>query len=152
MGEMFNNFPLHHSVRSASGADLTQFRDLLEEHFPEAKPFKRRILYRWARDWMGLKASPVWSAKYYYFMEEFAIGNHTDKSNTLRWDTIILNLPGSSNFNPSLPFVIKWDSVTKMIAAAIRAYANDLRVVAPTRELAWRASRQIASRIQFLGA
>lgn len=39
-----------------------------------------------------------------------------------------------------------------MIAAAIRAYVDDLRVVAPTRELAWRASRQMASRIQFLGA
>ena len=65
---------------------------------------------------------------------------------------MVLNLPGSDTFNPSLPFVFKWDSVSKMIAAAIRAYVDDLRVVEATRELAWRASHQVASRLQFLGS
>ena len=45
LGEMFINFGLHQTLQSASGIDLTQFRDLLETHFPEAKPFPRRIYY-----------------------------------------------------------------------------------------------------------
>lgn len=107
MGEMFNNFPLHASLQAASGIDLTQFRSLLELHFPEDKPFDKRILYRWTRDWMGLKASPYWAAQYYYYMEEFILGNTTDPYNAFRWDKVILNLPGAKNFNPSLPFVMK---------------------------------------------
>ena len=149
---MFNNFSLHNSLQRFSGIDLTQFRDLLELHFPEQKPFPRRILYQWARCWMGLKPSPFWSARFYYLMEEYMIGNHLNPKNSFRWDRIILNLPGSDSFNPTLPFVIKWDSESKLIAASIRAYVDDLRVVAATKELAWQAARQTASVIQYLGS
>ena len=55
----------------------------------------------------------------------------------LKRNKVILNLPGADNFNPSLPFVLKWDSTAKMIATAIRAYVDDLRIAAATRELAW---------------
>ena len=151
-GEMFTNFPLHHTLQSVSGIDLSQFRSLLEAHYPERKPFGQRILYKWSGAWMGAKPSPYWAARYYYLMEEFALGHHQDPNNIFKWDTVILNLPGSADFNPSLPFVLKWDSVNKMIAATIKAYVDDLRVAAPTRELSWQGSRQIASRIQFLGS
>ena len=48
--------------------------------------------------------------------------------------------------------MIKWDSELKLVAAAIFAYVDDLRIIAATRELAWQASRRAASYIQFLGA
>ena len=145
-GEIFTNFPLHSSLQCVSGIDLSQFRAQLEEYYPERKPFIKRILYKWSRAWMGFKP------RFYYLLEEFALGYNLDKNNAFRWDTVILNLPGSVDFNPSLPFVIKWDSMANMIANAIKAYVDDLRVAAATIELAWQASRQVASRIQFLGS
>ena len=151
-GEMFTNFPLYFTLQCVSGIDLSQFRSLLEEHYPEQKPFGKRILYKWTRAWMGFKPSPYWAARFYYLMEEFALGHHLDSNNAFRWDTIILNLPGAADFNPALPFVIKWNSQSKMVATSIKAYVDDLRVVASTKELAWQASRQVASRIQFLGS
>ena len=101
---------------------------------------------------MGFRCSPYWATRYYYFMEEMVIGDHTASDNPFRWDQIILHLPGDENFNPSLPFVIKWDAVSNRIAAAIRAYVDDLRVIAPTRELVWAADRQVAARLQYLGS
>ena len=152
MGEMFYNFPLHTILKSVSGADLTQFRDLLEKHFPECAPFPNRIIYHWCRTWMGLKPSPYRAARFFYFMEEYILGDHTELTNHFRWDKIILNLPGSKQFNPTLPFVIKWDAERTLIAAAIKAYVDDLRVIAATRELAWQAGRQVAARVQYLGS
>lgn len=101
---------------------------------------------------MGMKLSPFWAARYYYIMEEFIIGNPTDKTNAFRWDEVILNLPGSESFNPTLPFVIKWDRTNNRIAAAIKAYVDDLRVCAANMNLAWEAARQTAARIQYLGS
>ena len=39
-----------------------------------------------------------------------------------------------------------------MIATAIKAYVDDLRVIAATMEKAWLASRQVAARIKYLGS
>ena len=85
-------------------------------------------------------------------MEEFVVGDQKDRKNAFRWDKVILNLPGDDSFNPTLPWVIKWDLIAHRIAATIRAYVDDLRLVAATRELAWAANRQVAARIQYLGS
>lgn len=82
---------------------------------------------------MGLKPSLYWAARFFYCMEEFIVRDHVDPSNNFCWDKIILNLPGSDDFNPTLPFVIKWNSERKLISAAIKAYIDDLRVIAATR-------------------
>ena len=152
LGEMFINFTLHKTLQSVSGVDLTQFRDLLEQSFPELKPSKKRILYKWSRHWMAMKASPYWSARFFYLMEEFLVGNPAQNSNPFRWDKVTLNLTGGPTFNPTLPFVIKWDSELKLVAAAIFVYVDDLRLIAATRELAWQASHRAASYIQYLGS
>ena len=76
LGEMFINFTLHHTLQSASGINLSQFSDLLELHFPESKPFPKRIFYKWSRTWMGFKCYPFWAARYYYLMEEFIVADH----------------------------------------------------------------------------
>lgn len=152
-GEMFINFPLHSNLQTVSGIDLSPFRKQIEEHFPEhLSPNKERLLYQWSRTWMGMKLSPFWAARYYYVMEEFIIGNPKDTNNAFRWDEVILNLPGSESFNPTLPFVIKWDNMNKRVAAAIKAYVDDLRVLAANMDLAWKAAHQTAARIQFLGS
>ena len=85
-------------------------------------------------------------------MEEHAVGDISDPSNPFYWDKVILNLPSQSDFNPTLPFVIKQDSINQRIATAIRAYVHDLRIVAATMNLVWLAAHQIAAKIQYFGS
>ena len=152
-GEMFINFPLCSVLKEESGINLTSFRKQINEHFPEhIRGQNQRLIYQWSRTWMGMKLSPFWAARYYYIMEEFIVGNPTDPKNAFRWDEVILNLPGSDLFNPTLPFVIKWDRMNSRISAAIKAYVDDLRVLAANMNLAWKAVRQTAARIQCLGS
>ena len=69
----------------------------------------------------------------------------------MRWDSIILNLVGSKEYNPSLPNVYKWDSIAKRIAGDLVAFIDDLRAIGYTLEQAWLIARWIASKLEFLG-
>ena len=152
LGEMFDNFPLHETMQATSGLDLSPFREQIKKAFPDHVKGDEPLLYRWTRDWMGLKLSPFWSAKYFYLMEGFILGHMQNPGNAFYWDRAILNLPGDPTFNPSLPFVFKYDAKKQRIAAALKAYVDELRIAAATLNLAWVASRQTASRIQYLGS
>ena len=151
LGEMFNLFPLHYSLQAVSGIDLTHFRKQIEEFFPHHITSNPSLLYSWSRVWMGLRPAPYWSCRYYYLLEEFVVGDITDSTNVFAWDEVILNLPGSPSFNPTLPFVMRWDSHHTRIASSIKAYVDDLRITGATIELAWQAARQTAARLQYLG-
>ena len=76
---------------------------------------------------MGFRASPFYAVFFYYMAEEFIRGNHLDQKNALRWDEIVLNLPGERDFNPALPWCMKWDSKVGNIVADIITYVDDLR-------------------------
>ena len=75
---------------------------------------------------MGFRPFPFYAAAFYYHAEEFVRGNPLDPRNSLRFDMLKFNLPGSPTFNPSLPWVMKWDSLIGNIAAEIIAYVDDL--------------------------
>ena len=152
LGEMFNNYPLHPSLKAVSGIDLSQFREEIMKHFPDHIKSNPDLLYSWSRVWMGLRPAPFWSCRFYYFIEEFFIGDRKNTSNVYHWDKVVFNLPGSPSFNPTLPFVFKWDTTHQRIATSIKAYVDDLRIIAANVELAWQASRQTAARIQRLGS
>jgi hypothetical protein len=59
---------------------------------------------------MGSRPSPYNAVVFYYLAEEFVRGNHSDKSNPFYWDKILMNLPGSTDFDPTRPQIMKWDS------------------------------------------
>lgn len=101
---------------------------------------------------MGLKSSPYFATRYYYVTEEMVVGNPLDPDNAFFWDDVILNLPGKESFNPTLPFLFRRDSRYQKLATAISDYLDDLRVIAATVFLAWLASRQVASRLQYFGS
>lgn len=71
LGEMFNNYPLHITIQARSGLDLTPFREQIKKEFPDHVQDNQPLLYRWTRDWMGLKLSPFWSAKYFDLMTKY---------------------------------------------------------------------------------
>jgi hypothetical protein len=67
------------------------------------------------------------AVRFYYLAKEFARGNQREKDNHLRWDYVILNLPGDPADDPTQePWVVKWDATIKNIAGDIVAVINDL--------------------------
>ena len=76
---------------------------------------------------MGAKPSPEWAVRFYYVAEEFIKGSQMDKSNPFFFNKVIINAVGDPGFNPSLPWVFKYDSVRRLIAGDVKAYIDDLR-------------------------
>jgi hypothetical protein len=146
LGEMFLNFPMDPRIRPYAGVDLTSLRANLDK-----VPAKGRILERWERLFMGMKPSPYNSVRYFYWAEEFARGNPLGESNALRYDRVILNLPGMELFDPSMPSVMKWNDLVDRLAGDILTFVDDLRAAGYDRENGWQVARQIAARLQFLG-
>ena len=151
IGEMFPNFPLHTSLRSFSGVDLTQFKDRLGSVLPSELRSNNRLSGAWTRLWFGMKNSPELSVTYYYLAEEFIRGNHQDLTNPLRWDEIRLNLIGNKDYNPTFPKVYKWDKYARRIAGELIAYIDDLRSIGYSLEQAWLIARRVGSYLQYLG-
>ena len=147
LGEMFLNFPMDEAVQPFAGIDLTPLsRELARLGRPVTSPWER-----WNRLFMGCKLCPYISIRYTYHAEEFVVGDRLKSDNPLRWDETKLNLPGCPTFDPRLPWVYRWDSRVKKIAASICAFVDDYRVAGHSVENAWQAARQVASRLQYLG-
>jgi hypothetical protein len=152
LGEFFLNFPLPEIISLFSGIDLTPFRTLLEQYgFELFVDTDGLCKVRWERCWMGCKPSPFFSVRFFYWAEEFARGNPADKKNCLRFDRIILNLPGDSCFDPTKPRVMKWDDVVERIALDLLSFVDNLRASGSSVEEAWQVAHQVASRLQYLG-
>jgi len=153
LGEMFLNFPLNKKLISYSGMDLTPYKNDLSQFRKGLKSVDKagKFYVVNERNWMGLRPSPEWSCRYYYLAEEFIRGNEKETNNPLRWDRVILNMIGNSDFNPSLPNVFKWNAKAQRMAGEIKAYVDDLRALGWSLEHAWQIAHLIASRLQFLG-
>ena len=107
LGEMFLNFPLHNCLKAFCGVDLTPFKRQIFNQFPHLREQyqKGRLATHWTRLCFGWRQSPELSENYYYLAEEFVRGDRLAIDNPLRWDEVILNLVGNSDFDPSLPNV-----------------------------------------------
>ena len=123
LGEIFLNFLFHSFLRKHSGVHFSHFKKDIES----LDPPQSRILGVWNRTWLGLKPCLLWAVTFYYFVEEFVRGKESLADNSLRWDKVILNIIGNSNYNPLLPNVFKWDYALNRIASDIKAYTDDLR-------------------------
>jgi hypothetical protein len=87
--------------------------------------------------------------RYFYWAEEFARGNPSDPKNALRYDKVVLNLPGSVSFDPTLPWVMKWNNAENQMAGDVVTFIDDLRATGYNSESAWQVARQVASRMQY---
>ena len=72
--------------------------------------------HRWIRLWFGFTFSPYAAVRFLAIAEEKARGDYLDVKNPFHWDSIRLNLPGSDDFNLSLPWIFKWNSIEMHIA------------------------------------
>ena len=117
---------------------------------------KRRTLFgdvsqknfkcRWERCWMGFRPSPFYAVRYLYLALEFACGRHSDERNHLRWDKVVLNLPGSRDFNPMYPWVMKWDNNINNMAGGLAIFIDDVRITGMSEKIAWAIGRQVFGR------
>eukprot|EP00980_Cylindrotheca_fusiformis_P024767 scaffold12423_cov140-Cylindrotheca_fusiformis.AAC.1 len=138
IGECFLNFVLHESMQALCGIDLS--------HFFGSNSGGRKVLWeRWARAAMGLKSSPYQAVQAVLVAKERVLGNRSDADNAYRWDVVRLNLPGSKEYDPTLPWVSKIRIDDGEIACDLFIYVDDGRVTAPTEDECWKATRQAAS-------
>ena len=76
-----------------------------------------------------------------YHVEEFILRNTKEVSNPFNWGKIILNLPGVE-FNSIMARVMKWDDLNQQVAIYMLIYIDNLKIMVPTRELSWIATRR----------
>ena len=143
-GEQFLNFPLHPDIRKLCGVDLSQL-------YPEQCEEKdSTVTGAWMRSAMGLKTSPYNAVQGSQRAKRIILGDPRDPLNPFHWATIKLNLPGTENYNPAEPWILKMRA-DGLPAAEIVQYVDDVRIIAPTEELAWLCSSKMAKGLSFLG-
>jgi hypothetical protein len=72
--------------------------------------------------------------RYFYWGEEFARGNPFDEDNALRYDRVVLDLPGMDKFDPSNPSVMKWNDLVDRPAGDMITFVDNLRASGYDRE------------------
>ena len=144
LGEMFLNYPLDPRVRPYAGVDLTELDNA-------NRKFCSRVFARWERMLMGFCPSPYITTQTYAWGEEMIVGNYTDQNNPFFWDQVILNLPGSTNYNPALPWVYKWRSEKKSMPSFMETYIDDVRSGGNSEKDCRFVTHRIASRLNYLG-
>jgi hypothetical protein len=130
IGEMFLNFILHRDLRALAGVDLS--------HYFEGE--KEGPLWEaWQRTAMGLHSSHYQCVQAMGIAEEVIRGDHTDSSNIFCWDRVKLNLPGSNEYDPSQPWVAKYQTEDGHIASDLFIFVDHLRPTGPSKEerLGW---------------
>lgn len=147
LGEMFLNYFLDDDLRSSAGVDVTNIADLLEVEVPEGK----RLIMRWERNLMGLKSSPYNCIRTFLWSEDFIRGDREAKDNPLRWDSVVTNLPGAKDYDPTKPWIYRWDEVNQRIAASFCSYVDDIRTWAQGEDHCNDVTHTIAAKINYLG-
>lgn len=153
LGEMFLNYFLDEKLRPYAGVDATALRDDLRELYRNVSTDEeKRFILRWERNLMGLRSSPYNSIRTFLWGEDFVRGDRHDPNNPLRWSKVMCNLPGSENYDPTMPWVYKYDELGKKLAAFFECYVDDIRVGdSGGEEACYRTTHVIACRINYLG-
>jgi hypothetical protein len=138
----FLNYWISKELRAYCGIDV----DLLMRDDPDYKPTP----FTWTRCAMGLKPSPYFAVQQNTRAKRVMLGDPTDPKNVFRWETVVVNLPGNPQYDPSKPRVYKVRA-DGTIASDIVCYVDDNRVTAPTEEEAWLASSRVAKTASWLG-
>ena len=138
LGEMFLNYFMDERIREYSGVDLT---GLLGKEGTDWR--------RWGRTFMGFSPSPYNAVKLFGWTIDMIHGDRWCLMNPYRWNGLLVNLPGASNYNPSKPRICKtWNDI---IAAILEAYVDDVRVMGSNEIVCREATRRASQILQYLG-
>ncbi len=147
VGDMFHNFMLHPDTQLHTGIDLTPF------FTKEALGLgKCKVLWeQWWRSAMGLKSSPYNCIQGILFSEEVIRGDPSNPKNVFRWDEVKLNLPGSQDYKPWLPWVSRVRHSDGLIACDFITYVDDTRTGGNSWDEARASGSRVASIMNWLG-
>ena len=142
IGEMFLNFMLDEKIRPHAGVDLSE---LYQEENGGKLQWER-----WERCLMGFKPSPYLTTREMKKIEVVIRGNRTDEKNVFHWEKVVMNLPGSAQYNPNKPWVYKARPDGK-IAAELFSYIDDYRTTGPSRSECWLACHRVGCMFTWFG-
>ncbi len=145
LGEMFLNYALDEALRPYAGVDVTALEP------DRVRKGVKAVIERWERTLMGLRPSPYVCTQTFSWSEEIIRGRRMEKGNPLRWDKVILNLPGDPSYDPAKPRVYKWNSETNSIAGSFGTYVDDIRTQHQSEKLCRDVTRRVASGVGYLG-
>ena len=83
--------------------------------------------------------------------EEMVLGNSSNFTNVFRWDEVRLNLPGSLDYDPSLPWIAKVQWSDGLMACCLFIYVDDVQVLGNTEIECWGAACRMAAVLNRLG-
>jgi hypothetical protein len=150
LGEMFLNYFLDKRLRPLAGVELGVSLETSDTDEKGASQSQR--IMRWERSLMGVKSSPFNCVRAYLWSEDIIKGDHLDEANLFRWDRVIMNLPGTVNYDPGKPWLYKFDELNKKMAAFIISYVDDLRTGDDGgKERCDKVTHLVASRLNYLG-
>ena len=150
VGEMFLCFNLGMDLRPYAGVDITYMRNTSRATQEDWEKGRDRTWERWHRNFMGMKDSPYRSIQLMLMMKKLAYGKRTDQNNPYQWERVELNLPGSEDYDPTLPWVMKV-RIDGHLACEIYVYVDDCRITGWSKLECWRAARRLSGILNFLG-
>ena len=100
---------------------------------------------------MGLRSSPYVCIRGYAWGDEMVKGDLSKREKPLAWDRIVLNLPGTKEYNPQLPWLYKFNSITGKIASDASSFVDDIRPTGHDQHNCELVCHQIGSRCNYLG-
>jgi hypothetical protein len=141
IGECFLNFVLHESLQVLSGLDLLNYCG------------EGGVLWEpWVWAVFRLRSSPYQaSCQAVLVAGEYILRDRSDPKNNFCWDVVRMNLPGSKEYEPSLPWVSKIRLEDGNIVADLFLYVDDGRLTGNSRDEVDQATRVATSRLQKLG-
>ena len=138
LGEMFLNYFMDEKIREYSGVDLTGLQGR------EGTDWRR-----WGRTFMGFSPSPYNAVKLFGWTIDIIHGDRWNEINPYRWNGVLVNLPGSIDYDPTKPRICKtWYEI---IAAILEAYVDDVRVMGSSETICREATRRASQILQYLG-
>ena len=126
VGEMFLNYWLHPDLRLYARVDFAHF----QHQGPNSKQWehpRRKRCERWCQNFMGLKDFPYISLQLLIKAKSIVHGNRHLINNHFQLSEVILNLPGSTMYDPKMPWVYK-KRLDGNLACEIYIYVDDGRL------------------------
>lgn len=140
LGEVFLNYFLDEEIRPYAGVDVS-----------ELEGGSKRLFEQWIRTLMGFRCSPYITTQTFAWGEEIIIGDLADQSNPFAWDEVKMNFPGTPDYDPTMPWMYKWNSIRGCMPAFFGTYVDDVRTGAWSEDSCRSATRSVASIVNYLG-
>jgi hypothetical protein len=99
---------------------------------------------------MGFRPSPYNSIRMYLISEDIIQGDPDNPTNAFQWSHLLLNLPGTKDYKPSLAWISK-QRKDKSLASDFVCFVNNLRVTGQGQERVIEAGHTISTRESWVG-